>query len=153
MHVVNSEYSTPSQSINTGSFIGQYTITPSATANAASITDAIIKTELTAQIAAGHIPVPTLDAQGNPQTYYAVFFPPGKSINSGSGLSCSNFCAYHGVVAATGNVKEFFYGVHPDFQTGGCSTVCGAGTTFQNYCSVASHELVDMITGTILSII
>jgi hypothetical protein len=54
MHVVNSEYSTPSQSINTGSFIGQYTITPSAAANGAFITDVSIQSELSAQIAAGH---------------------------------------------------------------------------------------------------
>ena len=66
----------------------------------------------------------------------------------GNYQSCSYFCAYHGTVAGSGTVKEFYYGVHPDMSpSSSCALGCGPGTTFQNYCSVASHELVEMITG------
>ena len=149
--IVNSEYKTPTQTINTGSFVGIYTITPSAVASGTSITDDQIKTELLAQIGAGNLPAPTLDSLGNPRTYYAIFFPPGKSISLGTSTSCTagGFCAYHSTVAATVKTNELYYGVHPDMQsgTGGlCAGGCGSGTTFQNYCSVASHELVEFMT-------
>ena len=101
-----------------------------------------------AQIAAGQLPTATLDSQGNPQTYYAVYFPPGITIALGQSLSCSYFCAYHGTVAATGSVKEFYYGVQPDMTPGSaCNGGCGSGTVFENYCQVSSHELVEMMTG------
>jgi hypothetical protein len=39
------------------------------------------------------------------------------------------------------------YSVHPDMQAGsGCATGCGTGTTFGNYTSVSSHQLVDVVT-------
>ena len=145
---MNSEYKTSTQNVNTGSFVGLYTITPSANANGAGITDAQIQAELIYQITAGHLPVATLDNQGNPQTYYAIFFPPGVSISLGGYLSCSYFCAYHGTVAATGNIKEFYYAVQPDMTPGSaCNGGCGGGTVFENYCQVSSHELVEMMTG------
>ena len=144
------EYHTPTQNINPGSFAGQYKITPTSNANGATIDDTVIQSELSAQINAGKLPAPELDSQGNPVTYYALYFPYGKSITAGSSTSCvgGGFCAYHGTVAAAGSVNEYFYGVHPDMQAGsGCDTGCGYGTTFQNYCQVSSHELVEMITG------
>ena len=146
---MSSEYKTPQQNINPGSFLGIYTITPSAGNNGATISDAQIQAELKAQITAGSLPAPTLDAQGYPQTYYAVYFPPAKSITMGGSSSCASrgFCAYHGTVAAAGTRKEFYYGVHPDMQTGGCTNGCGSGTVFQQYCQVSSHELIEAITG------
>ena len=145
---MNSEYKTSTQNINTGSFVGLYTITPSANANGASITDDQIQAELLAQINAGHLPAATLDNQGNAQTYYALFFPPGITISLGGYLSCSYFCAYHGTFAAAGSVKEFYYAVQPDMTPGSaCNGGCGGGTVFENYCQVSSHELVEMITG------
>ena len=72
--VVNSEYKTKSQNISTGSFVAQYTITPSANANKSLIDDADIMTELSNQIKSGHLPAPKLDTHGNPVTYYAVYF-------------------------------------------------------------------------------
>ena len=143
------EYHTPTQNINPGSFVGQYKISPSPSANGATIDDTVIKSELSAQITAGKLPAPELDNQGNPVTYYALYFPHGKTITAGSDKSCSIFCAYHDTVDAAGSVHEYFYGVHPDMQAGsGCDTGCGYGTTFQNNCQVSSHELVEMITGT-----
>ena len=63
-------------------------------------------------------------------------------------MSCDYYCSYHGTVRATGSINEFYYGIHPDFTEGsGCYDGCGGGSVFQNYCQVASHELVEMITG------
>ena len=150
MHIVNSEYKTPKQNINKGSFVGQYTINPSTSANGVTIKDTSIQTELSNQIAAGRLPAPKLDSQGNPVTYYAIYFPPGKKISALGSKSCvsGGFCAYHGTVAASKSINEYYYGVHPDFQAGsGCDTGCGSGNIFQNYCIIASHELTEMITG------
>ena len=51
--------------------------------NGATITDAQIQTRSAAQIPAGTLPAPTTDAAGNTNTYYAVFFPTGKTITPG----------------------------------------------------------------------
>ena len=136
------------QSIGRGSFSERVIITPST--NASSISDATIQTELVNQIVAGHLALPTTDAAGNNNTYYAIFFPHGKSITQGGATSCAagGFCAYHGTVVASFPVGEIYYGVHPDMQAGsGCDTGCGSGATaFDNYTSVASHEMVETIT-------
>jgi hypothetical protein len=151
---VNTEYNTvnptgtkTNQTIVNGAFQGLYTITPSVTS--ATISDAQIQAEITAQVNAGHLPAPAKDAAGNAVTYYAVFFPPGKTITQGGSSSCvsGGFCAYHGTVSPSGALSEYYYGVHPDMQAGsGCASGCGTSTTFGNYTSVASHELVEMIT-------
>ena len=151
---MENEYNTASpsgtktnQHFTAGAFQQQVAITPSVTSS--TVTDAQIQSELTAQIAAGHLPAPAVDAQGNAVTYYAVFFPPGKTITQGGSSSCvaGGFCAYHGTVASSSAHGEYYYGVHPDMQAGsGCATGCGNSTTFGNYTSVASHELVEMMT-------
>ena len=146
---MNSEYATSNQNINNGNFVGQYSITPSSISNMTTITNSQIKNELTYQIAAGKLPAATLDSQGNPQTYYVIFFPPGIKISIGGALSCDYFCAYHDAVPATGDLNQFYYGVHPDMQAGsGCDQGCGEGTIFQNYCQLVSHEMTEMVTGT-----
>jgi hypothetical protein len=128
------------QTIGRGSFVAQITITPSFTGS--TISDAQVQTELQSQILAGHLPPP------NANTYYAIFFPHGKTITQGGSNSCQSggFCAYHGTVA--GSPSNWTYGVHPDMQAGsGCDTGCGsAGTVFGNITSVASHELIETIT-------
>jgi len=136
------------QTIGHGSFSEQVAITPVNTKT--TITDTEIQTELVNQIKAGHLPLPTADASGNNNTYYAIFFPHGITINSGGMSSCmpGGFCAYHGTIVASTPVGEIYYGVHPDMQAGsGCELGCGAGPTpFDNYTSVASHEMVETIT-------
>jgi hypothetical protein len=136
------------QTIGHGSFSEQVAITPVNTKT--SLTDFEIQTELVNQIKAGHVPLPTADAAGNNNTYYAIFFPHGISINLSGSNSCSHggFCAYHGTIVASAPVGEIYYGVHPDMQAGsGCEFGCGAGPTpFDNYTSVASHEMVETIT-------
>jgi hypothetical protein len=150
------EYNTNTQSgtrtnqiIGRGSFLRQVQITPSAANNGATITDASIQAELAAQIRSGVLPAPTHDAGGNNNTYYAIFFPHGKTITQGGSNSCQSggFCAYHGTIASVTGFGEVYYGVHPDMQTGsGCDTGCGTGTPFGNYTSVASHEMIETVT-------
>ena len=131
------------QAIGRGTFAGLTTITPSSANNGASITDAQVQSELTAQINAGALPAPAVDAQGNAISYYSVFFRHGQKICDGT--SCSlvsgGFCAYHGTMTVNG--REAFYAVHPDLV--GISG-CGSSTSFNNTTSVASHELIETVT-------
>ncbi|HEY6352071.1 MAG TPA: hypothetical protein VI636_21965, partial [Candidatus Angelobacter sp.] len=149
-----SQYNTPAsggtnQTIGNGTFDGLFQITPSAGNNGSTIDDTQIQAELLAQISAGHLPAPVLDAAGNVNSLYMIYFPPGKTITQGGSSSCvgGGFCAYHGTTSNTLNSKNILYGVLPDMQAGsGCATGCGASTTFGNYTSVTSHELTEAIT-------
>src|SRR6185437_11864358 len=137
------------QTFGFGSFGGLFQIVPSAGNNGSTISDSQIQSELLAQINAGHLPAPVLDAAGNPNTLYMIFFPPGKTITQGGSSSCvaGGFCAYHGTTSSTLNSKHVLYGVLPDMQAGsGCSTGCGTSTVFGNYTSVTSHELTEAMT-------
>ncbi|HEX2328322.1 MAG TPA: hypothetical protein VHN74_06345 [Candidatus Angelobacter sp.] len=132
-----------------GTFAGLFQIVPSSANNGSTISDTQIQSELLAQINAGHLPAPTNDALGNPNTLYMIYFPPGKTITQGGSNSCQagGFCAYHGTTSSTLNSKHVLYGVLPDMQAGsGCATGCGTSTTFGNYTSVTSHELVEAMT-------
>jgi len=148
------QYNTPAsggtgQTFGNGTFGGLFQIVPSAANNGSTIDDTNIQAELLAQINAGHLPAPVLDSQGNPNTLYMIYFPPGKTITQGGSSSCvaGGFCAYHGTTSSTLNSKHVLYGVMPDMQAGsGCSTGCGSSTVFNNYTSVTSHELVEAMT-------
>jgi hypothetical protein len=149
-----SQYNTPAsggtnQTLGNGTFDGLFQIVPSAANNGSTIDDTNIQAELLAQINAGHLPAPVLDAAGNVNTLYMIFFPPGKTITQGGSSSCAagGFCAYHGTTSTTLNSKHVLYGVMPDMQAGsGCSTGCGSSTVFNNYTSVTSHELAEAMT-------
>jgi hypothetical protein len=137
------------QVFGNGSFAGLFQIVPSAANNGSTIDDSNIQAELLAQISAGHLPAPVLDAVGQPNTLYMIFFPPGKTITQGGSSSCvgGGFCAYHGTTSNTFNTKHVLYGVLPDMQAGsGCSTGCGSSSVFGNYTSVTSHELSEAMT-------
>ncbi len=137
------------QVFGNGTFGGLFQIVPSSGNNGSTITDAQIQSELLAQINAGHLPGPTNDALGNPNTLYMIYFPPGKTISQGGSNSCQagGFCAYHGTTSSTLNSKHVLYGVLPDMQAGsGCSSGCGTSTVFGNYTSVTSHELTEAMT-------
>jgi hypothetical protein len=141
---------TSNQIIGRGTFGGQYVIIPT-TITGTTVDDTDIQTELAFQISAGHLPAPIVDASGNPNTYYAIFFPHGTTITTAQtrqGNSCVNWCAYHSTIAATSAFGELFYGVHPDMQAGsGCDVGCGAAAApFDNYTSTASHEMIETIT-------
>jgi hypothetical protein len=149
-----SQYNTPAsngtnQTIGNGTFDGLFQIVPSSANNGSTIDDTNIQAELLAQINAGHLPAPVLDAAGNVNTIYMIYFPPGKTITQGGSSSCvsGGFCAYHGTTSNTLNSKNLLYGVLPDMQAGsGCSTGCGNSSVFGNYTSVTSHELTEAIT-------
>jgi hypothetical protein len=138
------------QIIGNGTFDGLFQIIPSAANNGSTINDSNIQAELLAQINAGHLPGVVLDAAGNVNTIYMIYFPPGKTIIDSQGHhSCvaGGFCAYHGTTSNTLSSKHLFYGVLPDMQAGsGCSTGCGTSSVFGNYTSVTSHELSETIT-------
>jgi hypothetical protein len=139
------------QILGHGFFDGQFTITPSAANNGTVITDTQIQNELLSQVTAGHLPAPVIDAQGNDDTLYMIFFPPGKTITAGGVSSCvkGGFCAYHNSTTGTFGSRRLFYGVMPDVQPpGGCSTGCGGSgiNVFDTVTNVTSHELVEAIT-------
>jgi hypothetical protein len=139
------------QKIGAGSFAEQVKISPSAANDGSTIDDTNIQAELTAQIAAGHLPAIAHDAAGNPDTLYMIHFPKGKTITQGGTASCQagGFCAYHGTVGASSgpNGEEVLYGVLPDMSSGsGCDIGCGGGSAFGNQTSVASHEMAEAIT-------
>jgi len=149
-----SQYSTnisggTNQILGLGTFDGLFQIVPSAGNNGSTINDSNIQAELLAQINAGHLPAPLLDAAGNVNTIYMIYFPPGKTITDNGSTSCvaGGFCAYHGTTSNTLNSKHLLYGVMPDMQAGsGCATGCGTSSIFGNYTSVTSHELSETIT-------
>ena len=143
------------QTFGFGSFGGLFQIVPSAGNNGSTISDTQIQSELLAQINAGHLPAPQLDAAGNPNTLYMIYFPPGKTITQGGSSSCvgGGFCAYHGTTSTLLSGHNVLYGVMPDMQPGsGCATGCGTSTTFGNYTSVTSHELVEAMTDAFVGI-
>ena len=129
------------------SFLGSFTITPSAANNGSTISDAQIQAELQAQINGSHLPAPSYDSSGNANTIYMIYFPPGKTITQGGSSSCvsGGFCAYHGTIAS--GSRNILYGIQPDMQSGsGCFTGCGNSTVINNYTSVASHEFAETVT-------
>jgi len=131
----------------TNAFLGSFIITPSAANDGSTIDDSQIQAELQAQINGSHLPAPNYDANGDADTLYMIYFPPGKTITQGGSSSCvsGGFCAYHGTIAV-GN-RNLLYGVQPDMQQGsGCFTGCGNSTVFNNYTSVSSHEFSETIT-------
>ena len=136
------------QTIGRGTYLGQFTIAPSAANDGATIDDTNIQAELVAQIDAGHLPASANDGAGNVNTIYMLFFPQGKTITLGKSTSCQTggFCAYHSTLSTSGH--DVYYGVHPDMSAGsGCNTGCGNDPmTFNNQTSVASHELVEAVT-------
>ncbi len=138
---LNTDYHTSTQTIGYGSFAGDKSITPSAANNGSTITDAQIQAEIQRQIGLGVLPAATAN------TYYAMYFPKGKKIQQGTSYSCQSggFCAYHGTIK--NGSSYIFYGVHPDNSTGsGCDAGCGTSTPFNNWTSVASHELIEAVT-------
>jgi len=138
-----------SQIIGHGFFDSQFNITPAAANNGTTITDNQIQTELLSQVSAGNLPAPVFDAQGNTNTLYMIFFPPGKTINDGTSNSCvtGGFCAYHNSTNGVIGAHRLYYGVMPDLQPpSGCARGCGAGTTFDMATNVTSHELSEAVT-------
>jgi len=144
------------QLIGRGVFDGKFVIAPSLCPGSAtnppptcSITDTQIQAELTKQ--QPHLPAPVMDKQGNYNTIYLFYFPPGVHISLGGAPSCApgGFCAYHGSIAGS-LPAEIPYGVFPDFgPNSGCSAAqqhCGRSTSANNLSSATSHEIGEAVT-------
>ncbi len=71
------------QIFGNGTFAGLFQIVPAAGNNGSTITDAQIQSELLAQISAGHLPGPVLDAGGNREHPLYDLFPAGKNDLAG----------------------------------------------------------------------
>jgi fibronectin type 3 domain-containing protein len=164
-HVTNSahfswlsEYNTPAvggtnQKFGYGSFTSRATLTlPVALANATTVIDGDIQTQLIAAINAQTLPKPVADSTGNVNTIYALYFPSNVVINDGSGnLSGVVFCAYHGATTALVNGMHVPYMILPDPTSPGMNNGCGAGSAYQNLESYTSHELVEAMTDAMVS--
>jgi uncharacterized repeat protein (TIGR01451 family) len=141
------------QLINRGVFDGKVTIAPLLCGNATvvspcSLTDLQIQQELARQITSSALPQPVADPQGNIESFYMIYFPPGVSINLDAvTTSCVQFCAYHSNTDTPVTPRLVPYGVLPDFAPpSGCSLGCGSGSLFQNVTAVTSHEMSEAVT-------
>jgi hypothetical protein len=135
-----SEYSTSSQQIGRGTFIGNYSINTNILSHYDNDNDI---TPLLDNLIKQNIIKP------NKNTWYPIHFAPGISITAFGQSSCNAFCAYHDVHDISSyysSYKYVYYGVIPDLTSGLCSYVCGGLSAFENTCSVISHELIETIT-------
>ncbi|KAJ3194113.1 hypothetical protein HK101_003449 [Irineochytrium annulatum] len=137
-----SEYSTSSTRIRRGR-LGVAWTDPNPTTETFDLNDDGIKTYFTWLIQSGVIS-PTANS------YYPMHFGPQYTISREGTKSCVDFCAYHGTLDISNlnvGVQYLYYGVIPDQYTTGCAGGCGSNPTpFNNLCSVASHELTEMVT-------
>jgi hypothetical protein len=125
------EYSGGLQSITRGSVLATRS-TPSSTLT--TVNDSTIRTTLTGMVNNGTLPAPSSD------TLYVIQFPKSVTINSGSGVSCTNFCAYHQHFSLNGT--DAAYAVLPDFNNS-----CGkCGSTLNDFTMFASHEIIEAVT-------
>ena len=139
------QFDLPPQTIGRGSYQGQTTISPSVTAT--TITDDQIAGELVHQINVGAVPPPQVDANGQAQTIYALFFPENMTVKVGSmtGGEPGGFCAYHATTLHDG--VPVAYMVLPEFESHQFATGCGADPVlFNNFTAVTAHEIIETIT-------
>ncbi len=138
------------QRIGRGTFFGSYTITPSLAGTTLSNTQ--ILGELQAQIAAGHLPGPADDAQGNANTVYMVNFPPGITLLTYGGVaSCAmapaaSFCGTTDTLVV--GSRSVGVGLIADQSPGSpCTGLCGTDPSyFNNTTEVHAHVLLDLVT-------
>jgi hypothetical protein len=120
-----SEYDVQGQFINRGRYDGAYTITPSI--SGMTVTSDQIGAELAAQVLAGHLPAPTVDRDGRPNTIYSVDFPSGYVLDLQGSHSCVVFCAFIGRTTIGTTPAAFM--AFPDLgSSSACSGGCGMGT-------------------------
>src|SRR5207237_1168053 len=82
------QYSVGDSKINNGTYSGS-DVDSQALPNSKQVTDAQIRTEILAEVAAGRLPAPDAD------TMYCVFTPPGVVVVDGTATSTRNFDGYH----------------------------------------------------------
>ena len=128
-----SEYNTPTQSIQPGTYGGNYSITANVSQPATIAEDEIVATLITA-IDQNQVPAP------DNTTQYILHIPRGQFVNSGPGLVfCSSMCAYH---------SHFYYNnMAIKFSIVPYSSDCPVcANSFEVFGSTVSHEIAETIT-------
>jgi hypothetical protein len=134
------------QRFGRGTFVGSFSITPSACASSCEVTSAQVNAELASQIAAGNLPATVFDAAGNADTVYLVYFPSTVTVVASSGSkSCMQFCAAYSALEAANSAivpVGLFPNVHAD-----CPSGCEGGDSEVPVAEkLHSQLLVDMVT-------
>lgn len=75
-------------------------------------------------------------------TIYGIYFPPGMTVTSGGGASCSNFCGYHGHFSHGAN--QIKYAVFPYLNCSACKL--SSLTVGDMLTIVTSHEVREAVT-------
>ena len=137
-----SEYSTPKQTIGRGSYGGAYTLNP--INRAVTVKDSDIRTELEAQITAGHLPLP------DPSSLYVLDMGSEMTVvmDSKPGTlltSCVDFCSYHSSYPRSHNAY-LAYAVIMDFYQTHCAEKCGAHGGLDDVTTSTSHEVMEAVT-------
>jgi hypothetical protein len=127
-------------------YVGQYTISPSAGNDGATI-DAVndVQPELIAQIDGGHLPAPTGDGM---TTIYVVNYPASKSASLGG--NTNNFCGYHYDVVH--NSQRIIWVGLPDVSHAPFAGGCGAqASATDNHDATMSHEVVEAVNDPLIA--
>lgn len=125
------EYSVPGTTIGHGTRIGSVTFTASDPGS--TVSDAAIQSLLQDNaVSGGALPAPT------PNTLYFVYVPPGTTVTTSDGTSCSTFCGYHDATPS-----RLFYAVMPYPDCTGC---LGGMSIFDALTVSSSHELCEAVT-------
>ena len=134
------QYNINSMTIGTGSYAGSINDADAPMPSNGIITDEMIEAEGARLVDTGKVPAE------DGHNILMFYFPPGIAIDQGGGtMSCQVFCAYHSSFTRNGN--NFFYGVIPDQNSGGCEQGCGMTTDpLKTTYSTTSHELIEAIT-------
>jgi MYXO-CTERM domain-containing protein len=101
----------------------------------------VIGTEIVGQIAAGHLPAPTYDAQGYPNTLYVAFFPQNYNISLTGLQSCQDFGGYHNSIAYTAPTS--CKGQYLPY-----AVIVDCGEEGDQLADIVSHELAEAVTDT-----
>ncbi|HEY1585274.1 MAG TPA: IPT/TIG domain-containing protein, partial [Polyangia bacterium] len=134
------QYNINSMTIGTGTYSGSIADDDAPIPSSGVITDEMIEAEGARLVDTGKVPAE------DGHNILMFYFPPGVAIDQGGGtMSCQVFCAYHSTFTRNGN--NFYYGVIPDQNSGGCEQGCGLTTDAVNTTySTSSHELIEAIT-------
>lgn len=124
----------------------RYTLQPQTTKTTLNADD--IAAEIERGITAGKLPKET----ANEQTLYMVHFPPGITLQSSEGSSCSGtkgFCGYHSSSSFTGpnrTSRRYAWAALPDLSGAGCACNWTGRGSFADTTHVSAHELEEALT-------
>jgi hypothetical protein len=150
-------YGETNQSIGRGSFVGAYTIVPSvcpaSVTDSCALFDTDLQLELQTQIANNVLPAAVYDSNGNPNTLYAIYFPPNIDLDDNTdGGICNYFCAYH----STSTLSEpLIYSAIPDMFNWACAADCSLSPdwpngidayAFETMTYTSAHELAESVS-------